>query len=214
MKQKCRTNVQSGRSMIEMLGVLAIIGVLSVGGIAGYSKAMFKYKLNIQKQQMSQIFQGITQYQRLIKEVDDNKELIPIYKTLNIIPQEMLTEEEYYITDALGVRSHILSFTDQTSKIAYWYFNLMHIDNKKQICINIFQTAQKYYNTISGIGIVQSENNQSASHYFFGKTTCHQKTSKQCIQNMTLTDLLNVCNLCIYDNCRLSINFRPGSFSY
>lgn len=38
-------NNQSGRSMIEMLGVLAIIGVLSVGGIAGYSKAMYKYKL-------------------------------------------------------------------------------------------------------------------------------------------------------------------------
>lgn len=30
----------TGRSMIEMLGVLAIVGVLSVGGIAGYSKAM------------------------------------------------------------------------------------------------------------------------------------------------------------------------------
>ena len=39
-------NVQSGRSMIEMLGVLAIIGVLSVGGIAGYSKAMQKYRIN------------------------------------------------------------------------------------------------------------------------------------------------------------------------
>ena len=37
---------QSGRSMIEMLGVLAIIGVLSVGGIAGYSKAMTKYRVN------------------------------------------------------------------------------------------------------------------------------------------------------------------------
>jgi type II secretory pathway pseudopilin PulG len=37
---------QSGRSMIEMLGVLAIIGVLSVGGIAGYSKAMMKFKIN------------------------------------------------------------------------------------------------------------------------------------------------------------------------
>ena len=37
---------QSGRSMIEMLGVLAIIGVLSVGGIAGYSKAMTQYKIN------------------------------------------------------------------------------------------------------------------------------------------------------------------------
>ena len=29
-----------GRSMVEMLGVLAIIGVLSVGGIAGYRYAM------------------------------------------------------------------------------------------------------------------------------------------------------------------------------
>lgn len=37
---------QNGRSMIEMLGVLAIIGVLSVGGIAGYTKAMFQYKIN------------------------------------------------------------------------------------------------------------------------------------------------------------------------
>ena len=37
-----------GRSMVEMLGVLAIIGVLSVGAISGYSKAMFKYKLNRQ----------------------------------------------------------------------------------------------------------------------------------------------------------------------
>ena len=35
---------ESGRSMIEMLGVLAIIGVLSVGGIAGYSMAMAKFK--------------------------------------------------------------------------------------------------------------------------------------------------------------------------
>ena len=35
-----------GRSMIEMLGVLAIVGVLSVGGIAGYSKAMEKFKVN------------------------------------------------------------------------------------------------------------------------------------------------------------------------
>ena len=38
--------VSAGRSMIEMLGVLAIIGVLSVGGIAGYSKAMKKYQAN------------------------------------------------------------------------------------------------------------------------------------------------------------------------
>ena len=39
-------SICAGRSMVEMLGVLAIIGVLSVGAIAGYSKAMMKYKLN------------------------------------------------------------------------------------------------------------------------------------------------------------------------
>ena len=37
---------ENGRSMIEMLGVLAIIGVLSVGGIYGYTVAMRKYKAN------------------------------------------------------------------------------------------------------------------------------------------------------------------------
>lgn len=44
---------QSGRSMVEMLGVLAIIGVLSVGGIAGYSKAMAKFKLTKAMDQVS-----------------------------------------------------------------------------------------------------------------------------------------------------------------
>ena len=37
---------ESGRSMVEMLGVLAIIGVLSVGGIAGYTTAMNKHRAN------------------------------------------------------------------------------------------------------------------------------------------------------------------------
>ena len=40
-----KTN-ESGRSMVEMLGVLAIIGVLSIGGIAGYTLAMNRYRAN------------------------------------------------------------------------------------------------------------------------------------------------------------------------
>ncbi len=45
-KNSLKKNNQSGRSMIEMLGVLAIIGVLSAGGIAGYTMAMATYKTN------------------------------------------------------------------------------------------------------------------------------------------------------------------------
>ena len=37
---------ESGRSMVEMLGVLAVMGVLSVGGVAMYTNAMNKYRAN------------------------------------------------------------------------------------------------------------------------------------------------------------------------
>lgn len=50
---------QSGRSMVEMLGVLAIVGVLSIGGIAGYSKAMAKYKVNKTIDQVSMLITNI-----------------------------------------------------------------------------------------------------------------------------------------------------------
>lgn len=50
---------EQGRSMIEMLGVLAIVGVLSVGGIAGYSKAMNKFKTNKLIEQVNMISTNI-----------------------------------------------------------------------------------------------------------------------------------------------------------
>ena len=44
--KKIQRKEQSGRSMVEMLGVLAIIGVLSIGGVAGYRYAMDLYIKN------------------------------------------------------------------------------------------------------------------------------------------------------------------------
>ncbi len=52
-------NNETGRSMVEMLGVLAIIGVLSAGGLAGYSKAMFKHKLNTTMEQITMLVTNI-----------------------------------------------------------------------------------------------------------------------------------------------------------
>ncbi len=74
-------NEQSGRSMVEMLGVLAIIGVLSVGGIAGYSKAMTKFKINKSMDQVSMtLFSGQRNYSGLT-----NANAV----TFGIIPSEM-----------------------------------------------------------------------------------------------------------------------------
>ena len=53
--------VNAGRSMVEMLGVLAIIGVLSVGAIAGYSKAMFKYRLNKHAESFNTLINNVIQ---------------------------------------------------------------------------------------------------------------------------------------------------------
>ena len=41
-----KLNSQSGRSMVEMLGALAIIGVLSVGAVVGYKYATSKHVAN------------------------------------------------------------------------------------------------------------------------------------------------------------------------
>ena len=77
-------NNQNGRSMIEMLGVLAIIGVLSVGGIAGYSKAMEKFKINKTIEQISTIannvrttFMSQGNYQGLSTSLAHNAGIIP-----------------------------------------------------------------------------------------------------------------------------------------
>ncbi len=45
-KQKQTGNAESGRSMVEMLGVLVIMGVLAIGGIMAYRYAVTKYQAN------------------------------------------------------------------------------------------------------------------------------------------------------------------------
>ncbi|MBO6282180.1 MAG: hypothetical protein J6N49_06605 [Alphaproteobacteria bacterium] len=98
---------QSGRSMIEMLGVLAIIGVLSVGGIAGYSKAMTKFKINKSVDQISQIAGNIrTLYGTQKRYVwSGNRETI--FKKAHIIPDEMWEDGYSYITNPFGGNVHI-----------------------------------------------------------------------------------------------------------
>ena len=82
--------LESGRSMIEMLGVLAIIGVLSVGGIAGYSKAMTKFKTNKVADNVSMIVTNIrTLYaQQKTYEGLDNTTAVQ----MGVVPDELVTK--------------------------------------------------------------------------------------------------------------------------
>ncbi len=83
-------NDQSGRSMVEMLGVLAIIGVLSVGGISGYSKAMAKFKLTKAQDQISMLLMNIrTAYATSPSYQDLDSTTAAEY---NIAPNDMVAE--------------------------------------------------------------------------------------------------------------------------
>lgn len=84
-------NEQSGRSMVEMLGVLAIIGVLSVGGISGYSKAMAKFKLTKAQDQLTMMIMNIrTAYATSPGYPGLNNSLAADYK---LVSQEMVVSQ-------------------------------------------------------------------------------------------------------------------------
>ncbi len=78
---------QYGRSMIEMLGVLAIIGVLSVGGIAGYTKAMMKSKVNSTVETMLTIASNVRTLTLRTKNYDN---LAKVAIKMKAIPEKAL----------------------------------------------------------------------------------------------------------------------------
>ena len=96
---------QNGRSMIEMLGVLAIIGVLSVGGIAGYSKAMTKYRINKSIEQITLIAGNVRTFfapQRSYKDLNNT-----ILKKAKLVPDEMWEDGKTYPQNVWGMEVSI-----------------------------------------------------------------------------------------------------------
>lgn len=102
---------QSGRSMIEMLGVLAIIGVLSVGGIAGYSKAMMQYKINKTADQITQIIGNVRTLYGSQKSYGSSEiscyngssgNFCPVIKKAHLVPDEMWNADKTSLENAFG----------------------------------------------------------------------------------------------------------------
>jgi len=130
-ENKYGSATQSGRSMIEMLGVLAIIGVLSVGGIAGYSKAMQKYRINKAIEQITLISGNIRSffapqrnYEGLGGCVNDN-DYCKLIKKAKLMPDEMWDDTDKKFKNVFGYyvnlqNAHKSSNTDnQAFMISY-----------------------------------------------------------------------------------------------
>lgn len=123
-------NNEKGRSMIEMLGVLAIVGVLSVGGIAGYSKAMAKYKTTKLISEISETVMNIrTLYmnQESLEGLDMDK-LVRV----NVIPHSMIfgdVESSYTVTHAFGGSVSIFPSLDNDGKERAFELYINDIDS-------------------------------------------------------------------------------------
>lgn len=89
------TSESSGRSMVEMLGVLAIVGVLSVGGIIGYITASHNLRTNNLKDEISTIVANI----RALFFTAENYENLSEITLINagLVPDWMVTEDKLHI---------------------------------------------------------------------------------------------------------------------
>ncbi len=166
-------NNQNGRSMIEMLGVLAIIGVLSVGGIAGYSKAMMKYRINKTIEQITLIasnvrafwgpqknYDGVgcycTGYECIGATLNDG---CPIHKKAKIFPDEMLIIEDDKIKGIISPfsssGSNGIRLTDKSSAETNKAFAIFYTIPDDDVCIELL--SQDWTNAnVAAIYIVDS----------------------------------------------------------
>ena len=199
-----------------MLGVLAIIGVLSVGAVTGYSKAMMKYKLNKQTEQIGSILDYSLIYADDLARNQNNfngDSLLTVLKALNVIPVEMIRPNTTILHDIFdnAVR---LSFNRESN--GQNYFRLfVDITSSDASCLNLLQAAQLRSSFLWQIVFTQTtvdDNSTQFSNRIFGDNYCTPNVT--CFKNLSLTQMSTLCETCLETkNCRLGFlwSYVPGS---
>ena len=185
-------NNDNGRSMIEMLGVLAVIGILSAGALGGYSKAMLQYKLNQQIDQIHQLISGITKYQNDLYGLP-RQEIFDILNGVNEIPHSMMSTNTTDLHDIF--QNRITMYTNNTTIFILSIF-LEGIKNGNlaamRECQNIIKVAQNwsseiyYIQTLSAYGA-----NNESSRMSYGNLYC--TNGSNCLKDLTTQQINQIC---------------------
>ncbi len=220
-KDDNRSVLQSGRSMIEMLGVLAIIAVLSVGGIAGYSKAMEKIKINsILNDYRNILFSLYENRENILKSTPDGQTgLIYIIKSLQLIPKQWrIAGHSIIIFDSLDNEVALYSMrTPQYGKNismdiylgGYWLGDKNNIINQKfsnKLCVEFLSNfAQPLHGYIVSAGYTDWFNDKNSKSWY-GDAFC---SNKKCIAAATIADFQKACSNCTdkRGSCIVSLRF-------
>ena len=183
---------QNGRSMIEMLGVLAIIAVLTVGSITGYSRAMRRHLLNKQREQISYILSAVETHHDMINlnTLDTPRNFISILKTFGWIPEEMIKDNSNNIYDTF--KNKISSYKWPSNMGLYLY---LETPNAYEQCTNLYQTIQQYHAFLYSTSAAKKINqNSSYWNQYYGDQLCGNHL--RCIRDLTPTKISQLCQVC------------------
>ena len=181
MKKVC----ELGRSMVEMLGVLAIIGVLSVGGIAGYSKAMMKYKLNQHMQQISELFYIVVSKvsENFFTKSVENTDTAELLNKLNLLPEGMQYKGYHTIKTTLDLQTRIYHL--DTINLSF------HFDKNEtslNACMLTLEMIKKYM--IINSQVISMVYMCSPCHYY---AHAYRPIDNRFLPKMTSEDFRNEC---------------------
>ena len=210
-------NTQSGRSMVEMLGVLAIIGVLSVGAIAGYSKAMFKYKLNKHAEAVSMLLNNVLQLKGQLKFEPDTQTCYgDLFKKMNLLPDGINHYYDCDVRDMWFNGSMAIYYANDDLGNGYHHNNFGGIgfsipvsSQGEEICRNILFAAKE---NAANLWLVELVKSTSDSDYVYseqvilGDNYCEK--GKKCLHNMTLNDTEVICNTCDGIGCTVYVLYK------
>lgn len=190
--------------MVEMLGVLAIIGVLSVGAIAGYSKAMMKYKLNKQSEQLSSLLNALYRYKDMFGH--NHGDFVPYLKTLNEIPQEMIKPSSRYIYDSFGL---LYDITTDNCTNGFCYASTLFIQSPSNyknfdVCHNIFETAKAFSAQLYYFGSWSGE--YGGLDYLYGDSYC--SSVRKCLKDLSKNDMYEICKNCAEKSCNFYFKYQ------
>ena len=206
--------MQCGRSMIEMLGVLAIIAVLSVGGIAGYSKAMEKWKVNKAIGEYSYLIQGMLEHldELRISETATQLPLIDIVKALELVPETYKKYGYSLISDPYNNYLHIFSSSKKVHISIKMGETTQNTDGSysspefsTDFCMALFDNIAKPLHYALYEAHVYRTN--ASSLKFYGDRYCTD--SVKCLRDTTLKDIYDTCKSCDKKNaaCDVTLSF-------
>ena len=200
IKSECDSlgkSASSGRSMVEMLGVLAIIGVLSVGAIAGYSKAMMKYKLNKYSEQMNTVINAIARnvhsFDNIYSQNGSATALTTYFVKMGEIPKEMVTSSPEYLRDIFGMRWAIAMSSDSKGILLSSY-NTPSTKSADELerCRTFITLAKENSDSIHYLATLSGHGTSSAKFaLIYGDNFC--TPTRKCLKNVTLDNIYEIC---------------------